>query len=631
MPMTLPSSQQPQMPVGKTPPTGAATDSYSRFPNVAPGGGGVLTPGGQQNMGTGAYDDGGPVPDQDGAMPDQGAGAATVDPMSMVKQALSFGRKQFGMPQQFHPSTDNESNGPVGSFDDGGEVENEPQGADQSGQGVISQGDDQAAGGGMVDPKAAMHYLTGTGAVSPEIANAMEQQVDPQGQMDPAERALKAIAAAGDPQKAFALMQHYRGRFNAHAGAARAALDQGNMAQAAKSATQAMQNVPNGHSVRFAPAPGGLAVMSKPIGQQQPQPGMEDGGVIASKFLQQGMDDGGEVEEDTQPAGVLDTGEDKSPYPTDFVNSEAGGGGGGSGWGAEDQGPQHPTGFQARREAANAANTAAVTPTVIPAEKVKELLTDHDKLLEAGWSPVKGLKDLLGGMFGGAPEQQGPPAPVPMPQPRPPAADATQRGGMEKTANPTPESAKPAPKPVEPKKPVDTSADEKEQRIIAQANRLFPNVYDAGGVKAAYIQKMLEKEADNAGKEHAADVRAAGRQAVQEVGEAGKNARAEAGRTSKQAIETDKQTNLNNRSAAQNVRIAGNEYLRQHPNAKPDEIQGYLKGMGYDPKAIAAAYQQGGQPAEQTPASAQTRPNMMYLGGKKYEIHNGKYFPASGQ
>jgi hypothetical protein len=201
-------------------------------------------------------------------------------------------------------------------FDDGGEVP--MPGEDQQ------QGEQQ---GSLPDPRKTMAYLTGDGAVQPDVADALERQVDPQGQMDPAERKFNAILGAQTPETQFGLMQHYRTKANAYSGAARAALDQGNLAQAAQHATSAFANIPTGYKVQFAPARGGLVVQSSKIGSQQQQPqqqqgqmGFEDGGAVPEiwsgktipptkkkKKKMQSFDDGGEVD-----GGEVDDEEDDS-------------------------------------------------------------------------------------------------------------------------------------------------------------------------------------------------------------------------------------------------------------------------------------------------------------------------------
>lgn len=249
--------------------------------------------------GTGALpglDAGGMVPD-----PSESDTSSTVDPMAMIQQAAAFGRKSMGLPTNFTDGTSDDQAQGQQSFDDGGEVQDE--------QGMIpDQQDDQqvtaggnSSGGSMPDPRKAISYLAGDGAISPEVAQALEKHVDPQGTMDPAERTMAAITKAPSPAAKFGLMQHYRTKYNAYAGGAKAAMDQGNAGQAAIHATQAFANVPTGMKVKFAPTQGGMAVMANKIGGQpqqaspQPQASAQDQGQGQD---QQSFEDGGEVQSD---------------------------------------------------------------------------------------------------------------------------------------------------------------------------------------------------------------------------------------------------------------------------------------------------------------------------------------------
>lgn len=287
-------------------------------------GGGGDGPGGPTSMGgIMSFEDGGDVDadgDNDGDMAPTGdQNQATqqspmnqpnnvLDPMSIIKSALDFGRQQMGMPKNFTQgsvsgqagrlvqptgadnapgsylrpqsgqgfqggagndlgNTDMASNDPTGqtelAMEDGGEIPDPSQDQGQEPQ--------QGTGGGLPDPRKTIQYLAGAGGVQPDIATALERHIDPQGMMDPAERTLKAISTAPTPESQFGMMQHYRTRANAYAGAAHAAMDQGNLTQAAEHATSAFNNTPTGYKVKFAPAAGGLAVMASKIGGQ-PQP-----------------------------------------------------------------------------------------------------------------------------------------------------------------------------------------------------------------------------------------------------------------------------------------------------------------------------------------------------------------------
>lgn len=178
-----------------------------------------------------------PTSETDGVIPTQGAqGAqsATMDPMALVRAGLQYGRKQAGLPEQFYGGTP--------SFADGGMV------PDPGGQ------------SSMPDPQKAMSYISGDGAIAADIVDALENDADPDGTMDPSERTMTVFGKAGTPDGASGLLAHYRTRYNGYSGAARAALSQGDLAGAAHYATQAFASVPTGHSTRFAPAEGGLSM-----------------------------------------------------------------------------------------------------------------------------------------------------------------------------------------------------------------------------------------------------------------------------------------------------------------------------------------------------------------------------------
>jgi hypothetical protein len=296
-----------------------------------------------------SFDDGGVIdPESDNDENDQQLDQG--DPMSVIQNSLGWGRQQMGLPANFFG--DQPQATPVGDVvgGPGNWPGNGLAGAagQQSNQGAMQQpspldptnvipmpninkrlqdtagksyadggvipsqpGDDQQQGNGaqLPDPRKTMAYLAGAGNMPPDAAMALEQRVDPQGQMDPAERKLSAVAAAGTPQAQFSLLQHYRTRFNAYSAAAQAAMDQGNMALAAQHATNAMSNVPNGHSVQFAPAKGGLMMQSKKIGQQQ---GLAEGGAVDAdnpSVVMRSYEDGGQTEDDADenPGGVIPT------------------------------------------------------------------------------------------------------------------------------------------------------------------------------------------------------------------------------------------------------------------------------------------------------------------------------------
>lgn len=273
--------------------------------------------------------DGGAIPDEDGAQDSGDAAPAQSDPFSVVQSALSYGRQKSGLPTKFYgaappmspaspganPQLSPQSPGaapqmkPPG-FAEGGAIE-EDTGTDD--QGVIPDGNtdqedqggqDQMTPSGNTQPQGqgaggAMSYLTGQGAVGPEIAQALEQQVDPQGTMDPNQRKMLAVAKAGSPDKAFAVLQHYRQKFNAYSAFAKAAA-QGSggrppdLHASAHAATQAYQHLPDGNDVSFQPVPNGMRVAVRKVGGEQPQQS-EDQGQPTQSFAE-----GGSVDDDFQ-------------------------------------------------------------------------------------------------------------------------------------------------------------------------------------------------------------------------------------------------------------------------------------------------------------------------------------------
>jgi len=156
--------------------------------------------------------------------------------------------------------------GVIPAFDDGGDMDTpSEQSSPQPQDNVPSPqpGQTQPAN----DPQQALKaYAMGAGAMPPDQALALEQRVDPQGTMDPSQRKLMAVAAAQDPKAQFSLLQHYRQRFQALSAFARAAATgtqarPANISASTDAATRAFHNVPNGHSISFAPAgPGKVAV-----------------------------------------------------------------------------------------------------------------------------------------------------------------------------------------------------------------------------------------------------------------------------------------------------------------------------------------------------------------------------------
>ena len=182
-------------------------------------------------------------------------------------------------------------------------------------QGGAAQGQGNTAQGG---PPQLAGYVSGAGALPPEQAQALQQRVDPQEQMDPTERNIRAVAAAGDPPAQFGMIQHLRGKFEAAKAFAQAALTGGSGGKPADinasthAATQAYQNVPDGNSVTFTPHSKGVAVGVKQLASR--------GGKGGNKSF----DDGGVVPQDPlSAAGVDDSDSDTSDTSQDTGNPMA--------------------------------------------------------------------------------------------------------------------------------------------------------------------------------------------------------------------------------------------------------------------------------------------------------------------
>jgi hypothetical protein len=134
-------------------------------------------------------------------------------------------------------------------------------------------------------PQKMAGYIMGADGVTPDVAQAAETQVDPQGQMDPSQRKLLAIAQQGNPQQAWGLMQHYRQKFNAYNAFAKVAAQgtpqkPADLGASTQAATQAYQNVPDGTSMTFTPKGNKVAVSVKRFAGGKGQQGYADGGAV---------------------------------------------------------------------------------------------------------------------------------------------------------------------------------------------------------------------------------------------------------------------------------------------------------------------------------------------------------------
>ncbi len=253
--------------------------------------------------------------------------AQLAQAVATAQQALGSGRQSMGLPQQFYPSLGSlqqqmqqlssyaqpnysvtntgaaaaggyAKGGPVKGFDSGGSLDDAPsvgEGAASQGnqpppmpalppgnqpsatpppQGVIPSSPAAAAPapaampqptGGAVNPQALKEYLAGAGAIAPEQAAALEQQVDPPGQMPENVRRTLAIANAA-PDMRFGLMQHHRQRFNMLKAFAHTKLHQGNLLASTHAANRAYSHVPYVGHIHFSPASAGVHMQYSPIG-----------------------------------------------------------------------------------------------------------------------------------------------------------------------------------------------------------------------------------------------------------------------------------------------------------------------------------------------------------------------------
>lgn len=623
-----------------------------------PGGGGGYPSagGGGASDGSGAsvaqgFDDGGDVGEtEDGAIgASQGADAATIDPMQAITKTLAYGRKKFGLPQNF-----SDPSGGQQSFDDGG---------------VVQTGDQQSQEAPLPDPRQALQYLTGAGNLSPDIAGALEKHVDPQGTMSPAQRALTAISAAPSPDAAFGMMQHYRTRYNAYSGGAKASLDQGNLAHAAVHATQAMSAVPTGYDVQFAPANGGVAMSAKKIGGQPQQQAMDDGGQVEDQYA--GLPDSENVEDrrdegaGNKSADVMDSYAAQSesntrPYENRSRNKQRGkaldqeqsfadGGEVDDEEGVipdqpqadvsdtDDEGDAAPT-DQTMQQAMGTQDQSQ--PVILTPEQFKQMMSaGYDKPLDDGWgsfigkilgsvNPVSSAEAMPYKAAQRGQQQQATKTTTGTNPDVMAAAAATQAETGGDTAGagaPTPQqrpagAAQQAPgpgavggaggadsaQPGEPKQTTDQRLDAYQKRIEAQAWKIYPY----GGVnddkRTAYIAKQMEaatgsefKQDQEAGKGKLAieGLKVQGRNSLATMQEMGRNGRNANTNDTKRDIHEDTQANLNDRALQGQIARAANSIRMNNPNTPPEEMIKQLAiQFGITPKAVQQ-HLMGGQGA----------------------------------
>lgn len=254
-----------------------------------------------------AFEDGGAIPDSDPlGEPDNDADDATAGEdlttqafshaLQAVNAGLLYGRQKHGLP------TDDEGDGggdiaEGGEFEEGGAVPDDdmdyqteypqrvsneaytpsaPSTDDNSGAApsvgaipddsgaapVVSAQDD--TGGQRKAAQTVLSYLMGADGVAPEVVDGYKQGA----RGTEADRNLFAIERAYQDQGekgAWGVLQALRRKYDLFMNHGRAAAEQGDFPAAAQSATQAMNNLPDGNNITFAPAQGGLVAR---LGQQ---------------------------------------------------------------------------------------------------------------------------------------------------------------------------------------------------------------------------------------------------------------------------------------------------------------------------------------------------------------------------
>lgn len=176
---------------------------------------------------------------------------------------------------------------PNQGYDDGGDVDAPSSGGmpaqPQTNQPTPQPGQVKA----QQNPRSLVGYAMGSDAVTPDIAQAMEAKVDPQGQMDGTTRKMLAIASAPDQQTQWGMMQHYRQKFNAYSAFARAAAQgtpqkPADLGAATQAANAAFENVPDGTQTTFQPHQGGVVAHVKHLTGGKSQQGFDDGGNVSA-------------------------------------------------------------------------------------------------------------------------------------------------------------------------------------------------------------------------------------------------------------------------------------------------------------------------------------------------------------
>lgn len=518
--------------------------------------------------------------DAGGAVGGEAPGNTAADPMALVKQTLAYGRQKMGLPQSFYGS-EGASDQDAAAQDGSMEQQEPEQQSFEDGGGVLPEEQPQQEqpqqGGQMPDPRKAMAYLTGAGAVAPEVANAMEAQVDPQGAMDPGQRKMMAITKAQSPDQRFGLMQHYRSRFNAQSAFAKAALTgsqqkPASLPAAAQAATQAFQNVPNGQSISLVPAQGGFQIKQGGAPQQQPQ--------------QQSFEDGGGVLPEEGNQSDDDTG----------ANADT------SGYFAGEQNDQ---------------NEQRLNQSVISPQQLRSILErGYDWLMEKGSDALKtltgagaqqapapeagGTPDGIGPDEGEAPpdavaepQEPTPQAQTPMPKPRPGSAPQKsfispslpgQREPGEREANP---------------KSMQTSPD-----VLKRAQALFPGSSDAAQ-RTAYITHEQDKEREQKGKLDVANATWGNKREIEKDKDVNRNLRAANSIDERRYVaQLRASTQMTNAQITESRKVfstleTNNPGLTKDPKKLLELAGPQLKYLGIDPAAAVRAYAAASQGGEQ--------------------------------
>lgn len=567
--------------------SGSGTDPLMGTP------GAMAHPGAANFPGSIYFADGGDVP----------AGGGDV-----VKQALAYGRQKFRLPAQFFGDTGGEGASPAPrAYAEGGVIPTEE-----------DQGD---TGGGQVDPHTTMAYLMGHGAMPPEQAAALEQQTGG--------NKMAALQAAGSPDRAFSLMQHYRQKFNGLSAFAKAALQGAggrppNPAAAAQALNMAYAEVP-GDQIRFTPTQGGMHVSvggQDDQSQDEPQQFAEGGGVDDMTYETAGA----------QPWAASST----------DISDQA----------------------EAAKEGQNFYGGKA------PHERLRDLVMSIPQLLGwvskpegqfdgivengAQWALSKADKGTNAavpqGMEPGSPgsQQQSPdlppPAPPPMPRRGPNSPPWTNPGNPFQPPRPEQAQAqqqRPQVTPAEAQKMQQVAAQASEaptlQEVIKYINRAFPSPFD-DGKRAWAVAQALQHHRDNLAKieqektrgdtaveraKQAADakigvanINVAGRQGVEETRQAGADKRNIRTTDAKRDIATERETGVQGRF----VQGEQGRDRRAIVAAKPgvlgseEKFQSASKSIGSQQTPPAAQ-----RPAPQKQAPSGVEPPLKLVNGKWYK------------